>query len=605
MDTSFLRAFSNNGKRYLYLGIIGFGFFSVMMPIACYFLINDNFKAYSQKLYLNSPSELGIYEHAAISTDTGLCTQIGKDILMKNGTAIETAIATLVCMGVVNSHSMGLGGGFFMTVYNSKKKVVTVLDARETAPKQATKFMFINNSTDAQIGGLAIAVPGELDGYERAYFYSDKYIRWKDLFQPSIRLCTEGFPVSKHMAKALKLNRDIIFQEESMKIFINNDTGDIFKEGEIMTRLDLARTLEKIALYGAAELYNEGETRENFVTDIQNFGGIITEEDLVNYRAFWKNPTKITLKNNFTVYSVAVPGSGSLLSFMLNVLDGFDLNSYTNWNTLDGVTLTLHRLIETFKFTYSYGKNLGDKDVEYQTSETETMLLDKKFAETIRAKIQDDRAMQDTNYYGGNSESNYGSVNVDVAAGHVSVVAPNGDAVSVTSSINHYFGCKRVSPSTGIVLNNHMDAFSSPSVSDSFVFSPNKRNQIMPGKKPMSYMSPTIILDDKRKVWLVIGGGGGPRINTGIALVTMQLLWLNKNVKEAIDMPRVHHQLFPDYISYENNFPEAILRKLEEMGQKTKEKEDIMSVIMAIHRSKSGMWHSNADFRQNGKSDGF
>ncbi|XP_023218596.1 glutathione hydrolase 1 proenzyme-like isoform X2 [Centruroides sculpturatus] len=485
MDTSFLRAFSNNGKRYLYLGIIGFGFFSVMMPIACYFLINDNFKAYSQKLYLNSPSELGIYEHAAISTDTGLCTQIGKDILMKNGTAIETAIATLVCMGVVNSHSMGLGGGFFMTVYNSKKKVVTVLDARETAPKQATKFMFINNSTDAQIGG------------------------------------------------------------------------------------------------------------------------IITEEDLVNYRAFWKNPTKITLKNNFTVYSVAVPGSGSLLSFMLNVLDGFDLNSYTNWNTLDGVTLTLHRLIETFKFTYSYGKNLGDKDVEYQTSETETMLLDKKFAETIRAKIQDDRAMQDTNYYGGNSESNYGSVNVDVAAGHVSVVAPNGDAVSVTSSINHYFGCKRVSPSTGIVLNNHMDAFSSPSVSDSFVFSPNKRNQIMPGKKPMSYMSPTIILDDKRKVWLVIGGGGGPRINTGIALVTMQLLWLNKNVKEAIDMPRVHHQLFPDYISYENNFPEAILRKLEEMGQKTKEKEDIMSVIMAIHRSKSGMWHSNADFRQNGKSDGF
>ncbi|XP_067130274.1 scoloptoxin SSD14-like [Centruroides vittatus] len=595
MDPSFLK----NDKKYLYLGIIGSGFFFVMMPITCYLLVHVNPDFYVEKLYINSSTKLGIYEHAAISTDTELCTQIGKDILMKNGSAIETAIASLICMGVVSSQCVGLGGGFFMVIYDNKRNEVSVLDARETAPSKATKFMFINNSIDSQIGGLAIAVPGELEGYEQAYIRTEKNIPWKDLFQPSIDLCRKGFPVTKHMAKALHLNRDIILKEESMKIFINKATGDVFKEGEIMTRLDLANTLKKIAINGAAELYREGETRKNFVNDIKNLGGIITEEDLDRYYTIRKKPTKIILKNNFTVFGVPAPGSGHVLSFMLNVLDGFDLNKYSNWNTLDEITLTFHRIIETFKFAYSHRRKLGDRE-DIKETITEKNLLNTNFAKIIRAKIKDDRTMQDVNYYGGN----YGMVDVDGGTGHVSVVARNGDAVSVTSSINLHFGCKRVSPSTGIVLNNHMDDFSTPDVTNFYGFPSSESNRIKPGRRPMSSMSPTIILDDKGKVWLVIGGSGGSRIASGIALVAMQLIWLDKNVKEAIDMLRVHHQLFPDYISYENNFPKVVLRKLQKLGHKTKEKEGSLSVIEAIHRDKSGMWHSNADFRKNGKSDG-
>ncbi|XP_023218594.1 glutathione hydrolase 1 proenzyme-like isoform X2 [Centruroides sculpturatus] len=547
------------------------------------------------QLYSPSESELGIYNYAAVSTDAAPCAQVGKDILMRNGSAVEAAIATLICMGVVNCHSMGLGGGFFMTIYDKKNKKVRILDARETAPAGAKEDMFKNNSKNAKVGGLAVAIPGELLGYQIAYNEYCKSFSWRNLFLPSIELCRKGFPVTPHMAMALRLNRDIILKEQCLRdVFVNRRTGDIYREGEIMTRLDLAITLEEVSKRGAGALYGEGNMRKRFVEDIRTFGGIITEEDLQNYSTVWREPTRTTLRNNYTVYSVPPPGSGSVLSYILNVLDGFNLNSDSNWRTLDDISLTFHRVTEIFKYAYAQKMNLEDSE-DPSVLQTVQKLLSKGFADETRARIKNNKISHNPEYYGLRFRKSE-----DGGTAHLSVIAPNGDAVSVTSTVNLYLGCKRVSPSTGILLNNQMYDFS---YSRSYEI--NERNRIKPGRRPMSSMSPTIILDDKGEVWLVIGGNGGSLIITGIALVTMQLLWLQKNVKEAIDMPKIHHQLFPDSICYESRFPKAILKRLKMLGHKANERYHTLSIIMAIHRHKNGKLYANADYRKNGKTDGF
>ncbi|XP_067130268.1 scoloptoxin SSD14-like isoform X2 [Centruroides vittatus] len=596
---------SKRGK--ICFGVLAFIVLLLLSGFISYFVLTWNSKPSKDsdegsfdQLYKPSNSELGIYERAAISTDTKPCAAIGKDILKKNGNAVETAIATLVCMGAVNSHSMGLGGGFIMTIYDKKEDVVSVLDAREIAPEAASENMFNGDPTRSQMDGLAVAVPGELSGYEAAYNRYKGNLTWKELFTPTIELCRKGFEVTRHLAMALEETRDIVLNETTLRnVYFNNETGDLYKEGEIMTRLDLADTLEKIANSNSDILYGRGETQRKFLQDIANYGGIITENDMLKYTPVWRKPTKISLNNGFTVYSAPPPGSGCLLSYMLNVLDGYNLTKEANWKNLDQISLTFHRALETFKFAYAQRMNLEQSD-DHSVKQTVKNLQSKSYADQTRAKIYDTKTIHDPEYYGFKQY-----VKEDGGTGHLSVISPSGDAVSVTSSINLYFGAKFISSSTGIVLNNQMDDFSLPNITNYFGIPPSERNRIKPGRRPMSSMSPTIILDDKGETWLVIGGNGGSRITSGIALVTMQLLWLGQDVKEAIDMPRVHHQLFPDHIIYEKVFPKEILRKLQELGHETEENVGRMSVMMAIHRSKDGKLHANADYRKNGKTDGF
>lgn len=596
---------SKRGK--ICFGIFAFIVLLIISGFICYLVLT--WKPWSDEkktpfdisqLYKPSDSELGRYKNAAISTDAEPCAKIGREALENGGSAVDAAIATLLCMGVVNCHSMGLGGGFIMTFYNKEKQEVKVLDAREVAPEAADENMFNGNKTNAQIGGLAIAVPGELLGYDIAYRKYGGKLPWKELFIPSIELCRKGFPVGRHLAKALQENRNIILNEESLRnVLVNKNTGDIYKEGEIMKRLDLAETLEMISNSDSDVLYASGETRRKFVADIQSFGGIITEKDLENYAPVWRSPTKITLKNNFTVYSAPPPGSGPLLSYMLNILDGYNLTNNTNWQTLDQVSLTFHRVIETFKFAYAQRTNLEDSK-SHTVEKTIENLLSKRYADETRAKIYDTKTFHDPEYYG---VKQY--MKEDDGTGHLSIVAPNGDAVSVTSTINLYFGCKRMSPSTGIMLNNEMDDFSLPNITNYFGVPPTEKNRIKPYRRPMSSMSPTIILNEKGELWLVIGGNGGTQITSGTTLVTMQMLWLDKNIKEAIDMPRIHHQLFPDYVLYEKKFPKDILNNLKNLGHNIEENKDRLSVIIGIHRHKNGTLYSNSDYRKNGKTDGF
>ncbi|CAL1296952.1 unnamed protein product [Larinioides sclopetarius] len=574
----------------------------IAVVVVCFFLPKTQ-KTYWFPQY-ESASRLGKYHSAAVSTDAAPCAAIGKDILEKNGTAVDAAIAVLLCMGVVNPQSAGIGGGFLMLYYNRTKGSTVYIDARETAPSKATEDMFHGNATLAQYGGLAIAVPGEIKGYEDAH---DKFgsLPWADLFQPTIKMCREGIRVNAHLARALSRKVEYINQYEHIrKVFTNNETGELYKLDDVYTRSDLANTLEAIAenkssaIYGSAA--GSGPLAQALIADLKAAGSIIDEFDMISYAPVHRIPTTKILRNNMTLHSVSTPGSGALLSFMLGVLSGYgDLNADVV-KTRAATVKTLHRMIETFKFTYAQRMYFEDSESEHM-KKLESDLTSDEYADKIRAQIDDTKTFNNLDHYGVNV-----TVQEDHGTAHLSIIAPNGDAVSVTSTVNAYFGSMVLSPSTGILMNNEMDDFSSPNITNSFDVPPTQKNHVKPGRRPFSSMSPAIITDSNGEVVMTVGGNGGTQITTSIAQTIIKTLWLGEDIKQAIDAPRFHHQLVPNYIEHEERFPKDVLEDLEKMGHKLHLLgSGMLGIIMGVARGEDGYLYANSDYRKGGDVDGF
>ncbi|KAF8778245.1 scoloptoxin SSD14-like isoform X2 [Argiope bruennichi] len=570
--------------------------------VVCFFLPKQA-KTYWFPQY-ESASKLGKYHSAAVSTDAAPCAVIGKDILEKNGTAVDAAIAVLLCMGVVNPQSAGIGGGFIMLYYNRTKQSTVYIDARETAPSEATEDMFHGNATLAQFGGLAIAVPGEIKGYEDAH---DKFgsLPWADLFQPTIKMCREGIRVNAHLARALSKKAQYINQYEHIKkIFTNNATGELYKLDDVYTRPDLADTLEAIAANKSTAIYGNVDEKvplaTAFLKDLRDAGSIINEYDMISYAPIHRIPITKTLRNNMTLHSVSTPGSGALLAFMLGVLSGYeDLNAEVV-KSREATVKTLHRMIETFKYAYAQRMYFEDSTSEHMR-ELESKLVSEEYADKIRSQIDDTRTFNDMAHYGVNV-----TVQEDHGTAHLSIIAPNGDAVSVTSTVNAYFGSMVLSPSTGILMNNEMDDFSSPNITNSFDVPPTKMNHVVPGRRPFSSMSPAIITDANGDVVLTIGGNGGTQITTSVAQTIIKTLWLGENIKQAIDAPRFHHQLAPNYIEHEERFPKDLLEDLGKMGHKLHLLgSGMLGIIMGVIRGEDGYVYANSDYRKGGDVDGF
>jgi len=538
-----------------------------------------------------SESELGIYWDAAVATNGYPCAIIGRDILMKNGSAVEAAIAALFCEGVVCVQSMGLGGGFLMTIYKRDTREVQTLNAREVAPKAANKTMYNGNSTLSTVGGLSVAVPGELMGYWEAYKkYKSGNVEWGELVQPTIDLCREGIIVTAYLAKLLEQKEEDIKQSVTLsEILINKDTNSVWKEGDKYKRLKLAETLELIRDSDASVLYN-GTLTENFVKDIQDLGGIITKEDMNEYQVSWTAPVTADLPNNITLYSVPPPGSGVILALILNILNGMVPHE-------NDVT-TYQRITEAFKYGYGKRTQLGDPDF-VDISELLTQLTSKDYAEAVSKNISDYITWQDAAHYGAEviAPDDHGTA-------QISVLAPNGDAVSVTSTINLYFGAMVLSTSTGIILNDEMDDFSAPNITNYYDIPPSPNNYIEPKKRPLSSMAPSIFIDGNGDAQLVTGAAGGTKITTATALVAMHVLWFNRNIKEAIDAPRFHHQLFPMRLQYEYGVLQQIVQGLQKIGHDTERLESAGSTVTGIAR-RGGKIYASADFRRGGITAGF
>ncbi|KTG20891.1 hypothetical protein cypCar_00026719, partial [Cyprinus carpio] len=464
------------------------------------------------------------YSKAAVAADAGKCSEVGRDILKRNGSAVDASIAALLCVGLFNAHSMGIGGGLYFTIYNASTGKVETIDARETAPMNASEDMFGNNTQLSRKGGLSIAIPGEIRGYEMAHKRHGR-LPWRELFEPSIELARNGFPIGRALANAISKNKDSILSDVTLcEVFCDSDKN-LLKENDIIRFSKLADTYEKIAEEGPDVFYN-GSMAQNIVEDIQAAGF------------------------NFSDSSVS---------------------------TAEKRTLTYHRIVEAFRFAYAKRSKLGDPRYLNITDLIHNMTSD-YFADNIRSKITDDTTHPDSYY-----DPEY-SVPDDHGTAHLSVIAEDGSAVAATSTINLYFGSKVMSRSTGIIFNDEMDDFSSPYITDGFGVPPSPNNFIQPGKRPLSSMSPTIIFDKHHRVKMVVGASGGTKITTATALVILNSLFFNYDLKKAVTEPRVHNQLNPNMTVVEQDFEQSVLDGLAQKNHVTELQRTPGAIVQAIVR---------------------
>ncbi|XP_051982777.1 glutathione hydrolase 1 proenzyme-like [Xyrauchen texanus] len=501
--------------------------------------------------YKHTPPSYACFYKAAVAADNGKCSEIGKDILKLKGSAVDAAIAALLCLGVVHPHNLGLGGGVIFNIYDASTGNVETIDARESAPMSAYETMFGTDAQMAQKGVFSIAVPGQIRGYEVAH---KRYGRlpWKELFKPSINLARDGFKINKALADGIEHKRSAILNDETLcEVFCDTSRKETLKENDILRLPKLAQTYQTIADYGPDVFYS-GSLANDIVKDISDRGGNITLQDLKEYKAKMNKTLNITVGDN-NVYVPTSPSSGPVLALILNILKGYNF-SPRSVSTQEKRTLTYHRIIEAFRFAYAQRTKLGDP-LYVNINDVIQNMTSEHFANNIRNKITN------TTHPGSYYEPEYYVPDVN-GTSHLSIIAEDGSAVAVTSSINDHFGSLVMSPSTGIIFNNQMDDFCSPGFNNSNGVPPSPNNFIQPGKQPLSSMSPTIIFDKHNKVKMVVGASGGPKITTGTAQVIMNVLFFNYDLNKAVKEPRLHNQLMPNRTSVESDFEESVYQDL-------------------------------------------
>ncbi|XP_065208910.1 scoloptoxin SSD14-like isoform X2 [Planococcus citri] len=536
-------------------------------------------------------SILGNYSRAAAVSNAPPCAEIAKDILLKGGKAVDATIALMLCDGVTMPQSMGIGGGFFMTIYDKSSRKAYTINAREHAPAASTPDMYKHNPEAAKRGGLSIGVPGEIRGYWLAYNKFGGGLPWKDLFEPTIKLCEQGIPISKKLATVMIQFEEMIKTDREFSlIFTNKSTGALLEHGETYKNLKLAQTFRTIAEQGG-DVFYEGPMAKTMVQEIQGSGGIITEEDLKNYQPRLEDPLKATIFDNMTIHTLHAPSSGPILAYILRLVDGLVPANNELLNT--------QRITEAMKFAYGARSRLGDPHF-VNINRTMNMITSEEYIKKIRNSIDDTKTWNDPAHYGGDfvEAHNQGTANV-------AVVSENGDAVAATSTINYYFGSTIISPSTGVIFNDQMDDFSSPNLTNMYGVEPSKANFIAPGKIPVSSMNPSIITDKNGDVRLVIGAAGGTKITSATAIATIRTLVLQEDIRKAVDSVLFHHQLLPMEWYYYQRMPKDIVEGMKKIGHEVKlMAATSFAAITAIERSDSQL-HACSDYKRPGQVAGY
>ncbi|XP_063065825.1 glutathione hydrolase 5 proenzyme [Engraulis encrasicolus] len=434
------------------------------------------------------------FKHAAVAADSKRCSDIGRDMLKRGGSAVDAAIAALLCTSLVNPQSMGLGGGSIFTIMDKAGKV-TVISSRETVPKSSKPDLPKNCKGIFQHGPQWIGVPGELRGYQEAH---SRYGRlpWAELFRPSIRMAREGFPLPPYLHGFLHhpLMKAGIIQSQLCEVFCHKNRT-VLMAGETLRYPTLADTMETIAEEGAESFYS-GTIAKKLIEDLSKMGEPLSLDDLQSFRVKVSEAKAVPM-GDYTMYFPPPPAGGALLTFILNIMRGFHLSP----DSLRGneKILTFQRFIEAFKF--ANGQKGSVRDPKFNNVDV-SHLLREDFAAGIRARISSNRT-HDMSYYKAKPSSDR------TGTTHVSVIAEDGTAVSVTSTINQMFGSFIYSSQTGIILNNELADFC------------GRSENISAGEQPPSSMAPVILRSDSLDKTLVIGGSGGSLIIPAMAMVSL------------------------------------------------------------------------------------
>jgi len=507
--------------------------------------------------------------HAIVVSVHELASRAGVEVMQAGGNAIDAAVATGFALAVVHPQAGNLGGGGFMLIRLADGRTRFV-DYREKAPAAATANMYLDLQGNvienaSVVGYKAIGVPGSVAGM----VYAEKQYGKLTLGQvmaPAIKLARDGYPLAWQDARDLH-DKDLATFSASRRIFQRD--GDFYKQGEVLRQPELARTLERIAK-DPNDFYRGAMARE-LVASIQKGGGLITAEDLIHYEVKEREPIRGTYRG-YEIISAPPPSSGGIaLLEILNILEGYDLAKAGNRSAA-----SIHLTVEAFRRAfYDRAEFLGDPDF---SKIPVAQLIDKKYGEAWRESIDPARASvsKDLKRPAIFSElEQYASQHPQALAvrepehtTHYSAVDSDGDAVAVTTTLNDSFGSRVTAEGLGFLLNDEMDDFAAKQgVPNLYGLIQGPANAIGPGKRPLSAMTPTIVVKDG-KLSLVLGSPGGARIITTVANILMGGVDYRMNIQEAVNAPRFHHQWLPDEVHVEQWFSPDAITLLQQMGHK-------------------------------------
>lgn len=529
-----------------------------------------------------------------VTTDR-VASEVGAEILRRGGNAVDAAIATHFALAVVNPEAGNIGGGGFMVV-RMADGTTAALDFRETAPLAATADMFLDslgNVSDSLslVGHKAAGVPGSVAGMWEAHRRFGS-LPWAELVQPSVHLA-EGIVVHERLANSLRSMEDRLFRfPATARIFLpNNDPPRV---GDRLVQADLAETLRRVAAEGMDGFYR-GRTAELVEAEMRRGGGIMTAEDLARYRAVWRDPVRFAYRGH-EVISMPPPSSGGVtMAAMLKILEGYDVGRMDYL----GAEHT-HLFAEAARRAYA-DRNAYLADPDFVPQPTARMISDAYAAERRRT-IDRDRATPSAQVAPGLGPAPGEGENTT----HYSVVDAAGNAVAVTTTINSLYGSLVTVEGAGFLLNNEMDDFTAkPGVPNQFGLVQGAANAVQPGKRMLSAMTPTIVLDPNGRVLLVTGTPGGATIITSVAQTVSNVVDFRMGVAMATSAPRLHHQHLPDTLRYERDgLTEATVARLRQMGHAVAERGGYQGDVQSIVILPGGYQSAVADPRRGGAAVG-
>jgi gamma-glutamyltranspeptidase/glutathione hydrolase len=536
-----------------------------------------------------------------VSSAEAMATQVGLSVLQRGGNAVDAAAAVALALNVTESFSSGIGGGCFILIRMADGREVAI-DGRETAPARATRLMYVpsdaaHDSTLSTIGVLAAGTPGELAALNLAVRQYGK-LPLAQILEGPIALADTGFTTTMRWARALKREKDkLVLFPGTREIFFKSDSLTL-EFGDRLVQTDLAHTFRHIQAYGIDEFYR-GELPQTIESYMQSNGGILSAADFASYQPVVREPVHGSYRG-CDILSMPPPSSGGVhVIQILNLLEPYDLKS-----TGLGSSQSWHLIAEAMQIAFAdRAEFLGDPGF---TKVPTIGLVSKDYANARRGKIN--RSKHKTLERPGNPFAFGPDPTADPGGKHTThlcVVDSFGNAVSLTATINTPFGSGVIVPGTGFFLNNEMDDFVTwPGHPNSYGLVGKEANEIEPGKRPLSSMSPTILVKDQ-KPFMVIGSMGGPRIITSVVLTILNHLDYGLQLQAAMDFPRIHEQWMPDELYVESDVPLDVIRALGSMRHTVTVQDPWAAVTAIVADSTYEGWWGASDSRVDGLAKGF
>jgi len=508
------------------------------------------------------PSNTAISTKAMVASVHPLATDAGVAALRRGGNAVDAAITVGLTLGVVDGKNSGLGGGCFILIRRADGKLIAI-DGREAAPAKATRDMYLRDGKPqpelSQHGPLAVATPGALAAYDLALRGNGR-LKLADLILPAAEIAERGFPLDRSNAEAQASTGKLLLKTSGPGCSLLKADGSAYKEGDIVKQPDLARTYRGIAKEGPAYFYR-GAFAEEVCQWMSAHGGILSTADFANYKAIVREPLVTTYRGR-TIVGFPPPSSGGVhVAQILNILETFDLAAI---HARDPGEFH-HLLAEAMKLAFADRAFwLGDPD----QARVPRGLIDKEYTRQLAAKINLAKATPVASH--GTPPAADERV-FEKHTTHIAAADAEGNWVAITQTINTTYGSKVIVPGTGVVLNNEMDDFAiAPGTPNAFGLVGAEANAVAPGKRPLSSMSPTIVLQDGQPV-MTVGAAGGPTIITQVLQALVRTIDLDQPLVQALGDPRIHHQWSPDEVRLESRLPAELKQSLQDRGHKLHE----------------------------------